>query len=135
MPCATVSIDIDGIGCYHAIHGLSAPTGVDPMYAVAMPRFLELVAGLRLKATLFAVGRDAETAAAAQLLRRASDDGHEVANHSYRHDYRLIRQPAIEIESDLAAAHRAIEQATGIAPRGFRAPGYNVSDALLDALE
>lgn len=135
MPCATVSIDIDGIGCYHAIHGLPAPAGSDPMYTQAMPRFLDLVSGLRIKTTLFAVGRDVEAPAAAGLLRRAIEAGHEVANHSHNHDYRLIQQPAIEIESDLTSAHRAIEEVTGVAPHGFRAPGYNVSDAVLDALE
>lgn len=135
MPCATISIDIDGIGCYHAIHGLPAAAGSDPMYSQAMPRFLDLVDSLRIKATLFAVGRDVEAPAAAGLLRRAVEAGHEVANHSYAHDYRLTQQSAIEIESDLASAHRAIEAVTGIAPHGFRAPGYNISDAVLDALE
>ena len=135
MSLASISIDLDGIGCYHAIHGLPEPEGRDPIYQVALPRLLEELASLGATATLFAVGQDAEHEEVARQLEVAGAAGHEIANHSHSHDYRLTRRPRATIAEEIARAHAAIERATGAAPRGFRAPGYNVSEAVLDALE
>jgi hypothetical protein len=135
MRQASISIDLDGIACYHQIHGLPVPAGPDPAYACGLPRFLELMQELGVPATLFAIGRDLIDAQVAGGIRQAVDAGHEIANHSFGHDYRLTQRPAAEIAADLRRAHRAIERVAGEAPRGFRAPGYNTSEAVLDALE
>ena len=50
---ASVTIDLDGIGCYHSIHGLEPPGAEDPIYEVALDRFLELVTDLEIDATLW----------------------------------------------------------------------------------
>lgn len=134
---AAVSIDVDGTGCYHEIHGLPPPAR-DPIYERALPRFLALCDRVGLKATLFVVGRDLvgdDAAPRRDVLRRAVQDGHEVASHSFAHDYGLSRRGPAEIAADLARADDAIFAATGARPVGFRAPGYNQSDALLDAVE
>ncbi len=135
MRLASISIDLDGIGCYHAIHGLAAPRGPDPCFSQGLPRFLELMDDLGVPATLFAVGRDLVQAEASQGLRDASMAGHEIANHTFSHNYQLIARPADEIGAEIMRAHRAIERVCGDAPVGFRAPGYNTSEAVLDALE
>jgi len=135
LPIASISIDIDGIACYHAIHGLPSPAGVDPMYSVAMPRFLEALAALAAPATLFAVGQDLARPEAAALLRDAAEAAHEIANHSFSHDYRLSLGDRGSIDAEIARAHQAITDLIGAAPTGFRAPGYNVSEPLFDALE
>jgi peptidoglycan-N-acetylglucosamine deacetylase len=89
-------------------------------------------AQLRVRATFFVIGREA--ALSPRTLRAAADAGHEMASHSYAHDYALSRRTREEIAQDLALAERAIEDACGSRPRGFRAPGYTLSDALLDAV-
>lgn len=132
---ATVSIDLDGIACYHAIHGLPAPSGSDPALDLGLPRFLEMMADLNLPATLFVIGRDLAGAELARNLRQAAESGHELANHSFSHDYRLIHASPETIAGEIRRAGRAIERISGEAPTGFRAPGYNISEAIMDALE
>jgi peptidoglycan-N-acetylglucosamine deacetylase len=131
----SVSVDLDGLGCYAAIHGLSAPLDDRALRAVpvtALQRFCELFAALRMPATFFVIGREAHIAP--QVLRGAAAEGHEIGSHSFAHDYALSRLPRAAISGDLFAAERAIEEATGRRPRGFRAPGYTLSPALLDVV-
>jgi peptidoglycan/xylan/chitin deacetylase (PgdA/CDA1 family) len=131
----SVSVDLDGLGCYAAIHGLSLRLDERAQRAVpelAVQRFCELFAALGVHATFFVIGRDAGIAPA--RLRAAAGAGHEIASHSYAHDYALSRRTREEIAQDLALAERAIEDACGSRPRGFRAPGYTLSPELLDAV-
>lgn len=136
---AAITVDVDAIGCYAAIHGQatsgpspSVPTTRldDPIYVDALPRLMEALDGLPV--TLFLIGQDAVThRERLQALRR---EGVEFASHSHRHDYRLTERPTGEIESDLAAAESAIAEVAGLPPVGFRAPGYNVAPRLLRLL-
>jgi peptidoglycan-N-acetylglucosamine deacetylase len=131
----SVSVDLDGLGCYAAIHGLRL--GLDDRALRAVPevalgRFCDLFAGLGVRGTFFVIGKEAGIAPRA--LRAAAGGGHEIASHSYAHDYALSRKTREEIAQDLALAERAIEDASGQRPRGFRAPGYTLSAALLDAV-
>jgi hypothetical protein len=131
----SVSVDLDGLGCYAAIHGLAAQLDDRALRAVpevAVQRFCELFAALRIPATFFVIGREAGIAP--QALRSAAAAGHEIASHSFAHDYALSRLPRAAISADLFAAERAIDEAVGKKPRGFRAPGYTVSPALLEVV-
>jgi len=134
----SVSVDLDGLGCYAAIHGLDAAAlperALQAVPVAAVSRLCELFAALRLRATFFAIGGELGIPGAARALRAAADAGHEVASHSHAHDYALSRATPDEIEADLARAERAIRDAVGKAPRGFRAPGYTLSPALLDVV-
>lgn len=132
---ASISIDLDGIACYHAIHGLDAPTNGDPALEKGLPRFLEMMAQLNLPATLFVIGRDLLQPGVANTLRQAAEMGQELANHSFSHDYRLTQQSPEYIANEIRRAGRAIERISGEAPHGFRAPGYNTSEAVMQALE
>lgn len=134
----SVSVDLDGLGCYAAIHGLDAQTlperAQKAVPVVASSRLCELFSALRLRATFFAIGKELELPGAAPALRAAADAGHEIGSHSHAHDYALSRSAPGAIDDDLARAERAIAQAAGKPPRGFRAPGYTLSGALLSAL-
>ena len=56
-----ISIDVDSTACYHHIHGLDlAQQEKDPIFEVALPRFLDAMDMLNVKATLFVIGRDLE---------------------------------------------------------------------------
>ncbi len=131
----SVSVDLDGLACYAGIHGL--PIRLDDRALRAVPevavaRFCELFDALRVPATFFVIGRDASIAP--EGLRRAVALGHEIGSHSFAHDYALSRRTQEQIAADLALAERAIEDATGRRPRGFRAPGYTISRSLLEAV-
>lgn len=70
----------------------------------------------------------------AARLRELVDAGHELGNHTFHHLYDFSRGSPAEIEADVADAHAAITAATGFAPHGFRAPGYTLSDLVVEKL-
>ncbi|HXN83182.1 MAG TPA: polysaccharide deacetylase family protein [Myxococcales bacterium] len=135
----SVSVDLDGLGCYAAIHGL-APSRLGERAQRAVPEVaLERFAGLfeaeGIRATFFAIGREIEEVpGAAQALGRAARAGHEIGAHSWAHDYALSRRAPAEIDADLARCDDVLARATGAKPRGFRAPGYTLSQTLLAAV-
>jgi hypothetical protein len=143
--CA-VSIDLDAIGCYYRIHGLGeAPAELaHTVLERALPRAANFFSARGLHVTWFVVGRDADAAAAlsdhaaraanAERLAALARHGDELANHSYSHPYELARLPAAIVDHEIASCDRVLRAISGAAPRGFRAPGYDVSPAILDAL-
>jgi peptidoglycan-N-acetylglucosamine deacetylase len=145
VKCA-VSIDLDGIGCYYRIHGLGiAPAELEhTILERALPRAAALFAELGLHVTWFVIGRDADAELVigdqaqrtgnAATLRALAVRGDELGNHSYSHPYDLARLSADTIEHEIASCDRVLRTITGSHTRGFRAPGYDVSPAMLDTL-
>lgn len=133
---ASLSVDLDAIHHYHAIHGLAAPGDApeEPVYQLAIPRFEALAAAHAISLTFFAVGADAARPASAATLRRLVQAGHEVANHSWQHRYDLTLLSSEQMRDQVRQGAAAIEAATGVAPTGFRAPGYLMNDALAQVL-
>lgn len=136
MRLAAVSVDLDEIPCYAAIHGLPAPPAhaARAIYERALPRLERLFREESIPATFFAIGSDLdeENAARVASLARA---GHEIANHSFGHRYDLTRLDRDTIRREIAEGMDAIERATGSRPEGFRAPGYTITDTVFDVLE
>ena len=133
--CA-VSVDLDEIECYSAIHGLP-PLDYDAAHAVyrrGLPRLLDLFESLSIPATLFACGRDLADPEAARILRAAADSGYEIGNHTEDHFYDLSRRSRAEIRQQILEGSRSIERATGRPPVGFRAPGYTITDTMFEVL-
>lgn len=132
-----LSVDLDDVACYHAIHGLPPP-GPEAAGAVlerCLPRFLELLQQVRAHATFFVVGRDLQRdleagGRGAAVLRAALQAGHELANHSYSHAYDLVTRAPAEIHADLRRCD-ALLRGLGARPTGFRAPGYTHDPLLL----
>jgi hypothetical protein len=134
LRCA-VSVDLDEIRQYRAIHGLAGTkAGEDLVYDLALPRFLDLASELQLKLTLFVVAEDLARPRNVDVLRRAVAEGHEIGNHSRHHLYDLVRRSRDEQRDEVAGAAADIEREVGVRPRGFRAPGYTVSDGLLEVV-
>jgi peptidoglycan-N-acetylglucosamine deacetylase len=142
MSMATlVSVDLDGIGCYHAIHGLPAPDAGSRALVLrrALPRFLELFERTGVRATFFVIGSDlaAELDAAGQgatLLADALAAGHELGNHSHAHAYDLVHwRPELQ-RADLIGCD-AVLRSLGAEPVGFRAPGYTHDARLLATVD
>jgi hypothetical protein len=143
--CA-VSIDLDGVACYYRIHGLGAapPELEHVILDRALPRAANLFASRGLHVTWFVVGRDvdaeaelpdrASRVANANALRTLAEYGDELGNHSYSHPYELARLSAGEIDHEIASCDRVLRAITGRPTRGFRAPGYDLSSAMLDSL-
>ncbi len=133
---AALSVDLDEVDCYTAIHGLPAP-GLEAAHAVyrkALPRFERLFEQMGVAATFFAVGRHLRDTASAEILSRLHGARHEIGNHTANHFYDFTRRGAQTARSEIAQGGAAIAELTGVSPVGFRAPGYTITDAVLDLL-
>ena len=130
----------------------------------ALPRAANLFAEKQINVTWFVIGRDADAAATtlpdrsarvanASRLRTLAERGDELGNHSYSHPYDLARHSPAQIDSEIANCDRVLRtilaprdtiqigkrdeaqaEPAMNAPRGFRAPGYDVAPAMLDSL-
>jgi len=134
---AAISVDLDEVALYRKIHGLPAPQGEGGplVYRAALPRAFKLAERLGIPLTFFAVSRDLVDPTSASALRTAISLGHTVESHSASHPYDLIRLGTERIRAEIRESFDDIERAVGARPVGFRAPGYSLSDGVLDALE
>ena len=139
--CA-VSVDLDSIACYYRIHALGPPP-VELAHAIlerALPRAAALFHARGIAVTWFVVGRDADAeldparGANAERLRALAAAGDELGNHSYSHPYELARLSPAEVDAEITGGDRVLRAIAGRTTRGFRAPGYDVSPAMLDVL-
>ncbi len=87
--------------------------------AQATPRILETLAGAGVPAAFFMVGRHVRLHP--DLARAAAAAGNELGNHTDSH-VKLHRRSPVTIRRELEAAHATLADATGRAPRTFRAP-------------
>lgn len=133
---ASVSVDLDEIHHYFEIHGLTRTPreAASLVYDVAIDRLRGLADAGGFPLTLFAIGKDLERDASRDRLRAARGDGHEIANHSLDHRYDLVRLGKDEIRRQIRGGADAIEQACGLRPVGFRAPGYTINDEVFSVL-
>ncbi len=93
---------------------------------------LDLFAEAGVKATFFTLGWVAERHPA--LIRRIVDEGHELASHGYAHD-RVHGFTPDSFRADLRRARALLEDAGGVAIKGYRAPSFSISAANRWALD
>jgi hypothetical protein len=132
--CA-ISVDLDEIPNYFAIHGLTPSAEASTaVYDVAIDRLEAFADAAKVPLTLFAVGSDLARPASAQRLAKARARGHEIGNHSLDHRYDLTRLSRAEIAEQIERGAGAIADAVGEAPVGFRAPGYTITSEVFSVL-
>ena len=133
-PLATISLDLDNQWSYMKIHGDEGWDRYPSYFDIFIPHVLDILDELELKITFFIVGKDTESEENRKYLRMITERGHEVGNHSYNHESWLQSYSYEEIEKEIIAAEKAIENATGQRPKGFRGPGFSWSQDLLKVL-
>jgi len=131
----SVSVDLDEIACYSAIHGLSGGADCHAVFDLAIERVLDFAASLALPVTLFVIARDLDRDQNVPVLLRAVQHGHEIGNHSLDHLYDLTRHNQAVQTAQVVQANSRIRTLLGVQPSGFRAPGYTMSDALMGVLQ
>ena len=144
MKRCAVSVDLDSIACYYRIHGPPPAELEHTILERALPRAAQLFHDRGIPVTWFVVGRDVDADAAlpdhaarganADRLRVLATAGDELGNHSYAHPYELARLAPDAVDAEIAGCDRVLRKITGHPVRGFRAPGYDVSPAMLDVL-
>lgn len=88
-------------------------------------RLLQLCADTGARGTFFTLGWVAERFPA--LIRRIAQQGHEVASHGYWHQ-RIPTVSESEFREDVRRARAVLEDASGTAVRGYRAPSFSLTD-------
>jgi hypothetical protein len=134
-PIAGISLDLDNQWSYMKIHGDEGWDKYPSYFDIFIPHVLNVLDELNLKITFFIVGKDTESEDNRKYLRMITDRGHEVGNHSYHHESWLQTYSYEKIENEIIIAEKAIEDATGQKPIGFRGPGFSWSKDLLKVLE
>lgn len=84
---------------------------------------LQLFDDAGVKGTFFTLGWVAERHPA--LMRRIAAQGHEIASHGWDHE-RVFRLGRTDFAADIARARRVIEDASGQAVTGYRAPSFSI---------
>ncbi len=130
----SVSVDLDEIACYSAVHGLESGVECHAVYDLALARIRDFAVGFSLPLTLFVVARDLAREQNVTALRQAVSDGNEIGNHSLDHFYDLTRREHAEQTRQIVEASSRIRTRLGVQPVGFRAPGYTVTDRLITVL-
>jgi len=85
----------------------------------ATPIILDVLKRDGVHATFFVLGRHADRWP--HLVKRIADEGHQLGNHGYFHR-KLHRRTPNYVRDDLTRGADAIERASGVRPRIFRAP-------------
>lgn len=86
-------------------------------------RILDIFAEKGVKATFFTLGWVAQRCPA--MMRRIADDGHEIASHGWDHA-RVFTFDRGAFAADLARARATLEDITGQAVTGYRAPSFSI---------
>ncbi|MFB6341475.1 polysaccharide deacetylase family protein [Saccharicrinis sp. FJH62] len=133
-PIASISLDLDNQWSYMKIHGDKGWEDFPSYLDIFIPHVLKVLDDLNLKITFFIVGQDAILPKNEKYLKMITDRGHEVGNHSFHHESWLHKYSKEEIRNELGKAEKAIIQATGEKPIGFRGPGFSWSNDVLEVL-
>lgn len=133
-PLASLSLDLDNEWAYLKTHGNSAWESYPSYLSAVVPRILQVLTRRKLLITVFVVGQDAALEYNLEALAQIAEAGHEIGNHSLRHESWLHLYSEHDLEQELAEAERHIQAATGQKPIGFRGPGYSQSSTMLRVL-
>ncbi|WP_167667294.1 polysaccharide deacetylase family protein [Micromonospora narathiwatensis] len=98
---------------------LTFDDGPDPRWT---PQILNQLRAAHVTATFCLIGQQAKRYP--ELVERIVREGHQLCNHSWRHDLDLGRRPVSEIKADLVRTNRVIRDAVPDAEiTWFRQPG------------
>ena len=131
---ASLSLDLDNQWSYMKTHGDAGWQEFPSYLDLLMPRTLGFLRDHGLTITFFVVGQDAALDKNREALQSIAEAGHEIGNHSFRHEPWLHLYTPQELDREFAEAEEAIEAVTGRQPRGFRGPGYSMSQGTLECL-
>jgi polysaccharide deacetylase family protein (PEP-CTERM system associated) len=123
-----LSFDVEEHDRIEAASGLNIGAKQKDHYAARLELstnwLLDTLAEARAAATFFLVGEIAEHNP--ELIRRIAREGHEVASHSWDHQ-RIHRLSPAAFREDVRRSKAALENLSGAAVVGYRAPTFSVT--------
>jgi polysaccharide deacetylase family protein (PEP-CTERM system associated) len=102
--------------------------GIPTNLAALVDRLIGICERHAARATCFVLGSVAREKPA--IVRRLHDAGHEIASHGVAHQL-VSRMSPEEFRADLALSRRILEDITGEAVAGYRAPSFSVRREML----
>ncbi len=121
-----MSVDVEDwfqVGAFEHVIDRADWDGLESRVEANTDAVLALFAEADVRATFFTLGWVAHRFPA--LIRRAADAGHEIASHGWDHR-RVHTMDAATFRADLARARAALEDASGQAVTGYRAPSFSI---------
>jgi len=131
---ASLSLDLDNKWSYMKTHGDAGWESLPSYLDVCVPRVLKFLKERDLQITFFIVGQDAALDKNSEAIRQIAEAGHEIGNHSFRHEPWLHLYSKQELTEEFEKTENALEKITGRIPKGFRGPGYSLSPTVLEVL-
>ena len=104
----------------------------DSRVAANTHRLLDLFDEVGVKATFFTLGWIAKHHP--ELVRTIASRGHEIASHGFHHQLVYMLTPA-QFREDVRASKASLEDISGQAVLGFRAPSFSIVKSSLWALD
>ena len=130
-----MSVDVEDyfhVSVFDGIVPRSNWDGMESRVCENTERLLDIFQEFGVTGTFFVLGWVAERHP--QLVRRIAERGHEIASHGYAHRLVYDQTPAT-FRADVARAKRLLEDASGSAVGGFRAPSYSITPRSLWAID
>ena len=121
-----LSVDVEEwfqVGAFEKVIGRDGWPSLASRVEANCDLILALFADAGVKATWFTLGWVAERHPA--MMRRIADAGHEIASHGWDHA-RVFTLGAAAFAEDLKRARGVIEQTSGQAVSGYRAPSFSI---------
>ncbi len=126
-------MDLDGLWTIAAAYGYAEVNSFerDPIFEKALPRLLDWLDQFQIRATFFVVGRDLELDHKREAIREILRRGHDLGNHSQHHRIGMEQLTDAELRDEIARCQNTLGELAGVAPLGFRAPGYDAGPRVL----
>jgi polysaccharide deacetylase family protein (PEP-CTERM system associated) len=130
-----MTVDVEDyfqVSAFDQVVSREAWPGMESRVVANTERLLDLFDEFDVRGTFFVLGWVADRNPS--LVRTIVARGHELASHGYGH--RLVySQTPNEFREDVRRAKRLLEDAGGVAVRGYRAPSFSVTARSLWALD
>jgi polysaccharide deacetylase family protein (PEP-CTERM system associated) len=121
-----LSIDVEDwfqVGAFEEVIGRGDWDGLTDRVERNVDAILEMLDQAEVKATFFALGWVAKRHGT--LMRRIAESGHELASHGWDHA-RVYTLDRAKFAEDIRRARQEIEDASGFAVTGYRAPSFSI---------
>jgi len=121
-----LSVDVEDwfqVGAFEKVIDRDDWNGMKTRVERNCDEILQLFSDAGVKGTFFTLGWVAERHPA--LMRRIAAQGHEIASHGWDHE-RVFRLGREAFAADIARARKVIEDTSGAAVTGYRAPSFSI---------
>lgn len=126
MVANALSVDVEDwfqVGAFEHVIARDDWASLEHRVEANTDRVIELFGEGGVKATFFTLGWVAKRHPG--LMRRIADAGHEVASHGWDHG-RVFNMTPEQFRADIAKARAVLEDASGQAVTGYRAPSFSI---------